>query len=129
MPQPRNPAEIAGRSQGTSEEDASEKEHTTKECLKKISSKLSTVIFPLNTLNENFVEVKEQLSTRYAHSPDADFGTLGGTLEKLSDVLEKINLSENEPITNQQPDTANVHIEATALRINNKLSQIWNNNL
>ena len=129
MPQPRNTTEIAGRSQGTSEEDESEKEQTTKECLKEISSKLSTVIFTLNTLNENIVEVKEQLSTSGVHSPDVNFGTLGGTLEKLNDALEKINIPENEPITNQQPETANVQIEANALRIKNKLSQIWKNNL
>ena len=117
MPQPRNTTEIAGRSQGTSEEDESEKEQTTKECLKEISSKLSTVIFTLNTLNENIVEVKEQLSTSGVHSPDVNLGTLGGTLEKLNDALEKINLPENEPITNQQPETASVQIEANALRI------------
>ena len=42
---------------------------------------------------------------------------IGGTLEKLNDALEKISLLENEPITNKQPDTASIHIEANALRI------------
>ena len=128
MPQTRNPAETAGRSQGTVEEDERGTEQTTKECLKEISSKLSTVIFTLNTLNENFVEVKEQLSTRGVPSPDANFGTIEGTLEKLNDVLDGFKLPEYGPTTNQRPNTA-IHIEENALRIKNKLSQIWNNNL
>ena len=129
MPQTKNTTEIAGRPHATTEEDESGIQPTTKECLKEISTKLSTVIFTLNTLNENIVEVKEQLSTRRVPPLDASFSTLGGTLEKINDVLEKINIQENEPTTSQQPDMANIHIEENALRIKNKLSQIWENNL
>ena len=64
MPQTKNTTEIAGRPHATTEEDESGIQPTTKECLKEISTKLSTVIFTLNTFNENIVEVKEQLSTR-----------------------------------------------------------------
>ena len=92
-------------------------EITTKDILKQIRSKLSTVIFSLNTLNEHFEEFKEQLSEKTSITPGANLGAQGGTLEQIKEFLEDVNLPGNETTTNHPLETHEIHIEEYALKI------------
>ena len=117
------------RSERPSHDDERETDITTKDILKQISSKLSTVIFSLNTLNEHFEEFKEQLSEKTSVIPEANLDILGGTLESIKEVLEKVNLPGNETTMNHSPETRQIHIEEYALKIKNKISKVWENSL
>ena len=106
-----------------------ELEPTTKECLKEISSKLSFVVDTLNKLNDTFIDWKEQTAAKTAQSPDTNFGALDGTLGQIKEVLKKINLPGNETTISGLPEASNTLIEENALRLKNKISGIWENNI
>ena len=129
MSQINTTTETTGGSQRPSPDDERETDVSTKDILKQISSKLSIVIFSLNTLNEHFEDFKEQLSEKSSVTPDANLGTLGGTLEQIKEVLEKVSLPGNETTTNHPPETYQIHTEEYALKIKNKISKIWENSL
>ena len=127
MSQTKKTSEKKGKSTLSTEE--VDLEPTTKECLKEISSKLSTVVDTLNKLNDTFNDWKEQTAAKTVQSPDTNFGALGSTLGQIKDVLEKISLPRNETTVSGSPEASYSLIEDNALRIKNKISAIWENNV
>ena len=126
MSQTKKTSEKKGKSTLSTEVDL---EPTTKECLKEISSKLSTVVDTLNKLNDTFNDWKEQTAAKTVQSPDTNFGALGSTLGQIKDVLEKISLPRNETTVSGSSEASYSLIEENALRIKNKISAIWENNV
>ena len=118
MSQTKKTSEKKGKSSLSTEE--VELEPTIKECLKEISSKLSTVVDTLNKLNDTFNDWKELTAAKTVQSPDTNFGALGSTLGQIKDVLEKMSLPRNETTVSGRPEASYALIEENALRIKNK---------
>lgn len=129
MSQEKKTQKKTGKAQATSIEEEADTGPTTKECLKEISSKLSIVIETLNTLNKNFDDWKNQTSVNDDRATNTNADGLGEALTQIKEVLEKVTMPDTQASVSHAPDLTNNQIEGYALRIKNKLSRIWENNI
>lgn len=97
------------------------------ECLKEISSKLSSLLSKVDVLNHNFEDWKDQTVTNDTVVPQEN---INPTLVQLTEVLERFTTTTtNQTIPAINTEATDLFLEQEARKLKSQLSTVWDVNL